>query len=138
MLKVNNKKTELAYWEVFRDAIDGDVFKIVQSPNPSAIGTHLYMKNHYKGGLAMLAENTTVSPANIVVPSGVITGATFVRVPMHDEIDGLEAMKLISEGTEVLFKESIGYIAVNMFTDFLKMNIVDIDDLLGAKFYVKK
>lgn len=57
---------------------------------------------------------------------------------MYEEIDGLEAMKIIRDGAVVYFKESIGYMAINMFTNFLEINLTDFDDLLDAKFYIKK
>lgn len=135
---LSNENTEFTYWEVFKYAVDGDVFEIVHSPNSHFIGRRQYMKTHGKGGLVMVGSDTPISPKNLVIPSGGITGATFVRVPMYDEIDGLEAVIQVKEGNTVYFKESTGYMKVNMFTDFLEMNITDFDDLLDAKFYIKK
>lgn len=133
-----NEQVEFSYWEVFKYAVDGDVFEIKYSPNSHFIGKRSYMKNHGELGLVMLGEDAPVSPRNLVMASGGITGATFVRVPMYDEIDGLEALRLVKEGNVIYHKESTGYMAVNMFTDFLEMNITDFDDLLDAKFYIKK
>lgn len=133
-----NEDIEFSYGEVFQHAVEGDVFEIIHSPNPHFIGKRQYMKKHGELGLVMLGKDAPVSSKNLVVPSGFITGATFVRLPLYDKIDGLEALRVLKEGKVIFYKEPKGYTAVNMFTDFLELNLTDFDDLLSATFYIKK
>ena len=140
-LQVATTGSEYKYWELFRYGEDRDIFEVVESDIPEYIGTRYVMKK-VKSSIIMkhLGTYDNDSSEDIVVPYGVVTGATFKRVEQFLPVHIGDAMnELKEEKHNVFVQDKNGHFErVHLYTDLDEIEVIDFRHLLARQFFIKK
>ncbi|MGG5759215.1 hypothetical protein ACQ3VF_26300 [Bacillus toyonensis] len=140
-LQVATTGSEYKYWEVFRYGEDKDIFEVVESDIPDYIGTRYVMKK-LKSSIIMkqLGTYENDSSDDIVVPYGVVTGATFKRVEQFLPVHIGDAMNELKEDKRNVFvQDKNGHFErVTVWTGLDEIEVGDLGDLLQRQFFIKK
>ena len=140
-LQVATTGSEYKYWELFRYGEDRDIFEVVESDIPEYIGTRYVMKK-VKSSIIMkhLGTYDNDSSEDIVVPYGVVTGATFKRVEQFLPVHIGDAMNEIKEDKRNVFvQDKNGHFErITVWSGLDEIEVADFDDLLKRQFFIKK
>jgi len=140
-LQVATTGSEYKYWELFRYGEDRDIFEVVESDIPEYIGTRYVMKK-VKSSIIMkhLGTYDNDSSEDIVVPYGVVTGATFKRVEQFLPVHIGDAMNELKEDKRNVFvQDKNGHFErVTAWTGLDEIEVDDLGSLLEKQFFIKK
>ncbi|MDA1509622.1 hypothetical protein PDJ86_22455 [Bacillus cereus group sp. TH36-2LC] len=140
-LQVATTGSEYKFWELFRYGEDKDIFEVVKSDIPEYTGTRYVMKQT-KSGIILKQHGTydKDSSEDIVVPYGVVTGATFKRVEQFIPVHIGDAMNELKEDKRNVFvQDKDGHFErITLWTDLDEIEVVDFSDLLNRNFFIKK
>ena len=140
-LQVATTGSEYKYWELFRYGEDRDIFEVVESDIPEYIGTRYVMKI-VKSSIIMkhLGTYDNDSSEDIVVPYGVVTGATFKRVEQFLPVHIGDAMNELKEDKRNVFvQDKNGHFErITVWSGLDEIEVADFDDLLKRQFFIKK
>ncbi|PFB17048.1 hypothetical protein CN399_08815 [Bacillus cereus] len=140
-LQVATTGSEYKYWELFRYGEDRDIFEVVESDIPEYIGTRYVMKK-VKSSIIMkhLGTYDNDSSEDIVVPYGVVTGATFKRVEQFLPVHIGDAMNELKEDKRNVFvQDKNGHFErITVWSGLDEIEVADFDDLLKRQFFIKK
>ena len=140
-LQVATTGSEYAYWELFRYGEDKDIFEVIDSDIPEYTGTRYVMKQT-KSGIILKHMGTYDKDLSddIVVPYGVVTGATFKRVEQFLPVHIGDAMNELKEEKQNVFvQDKNGHFErVHLYTDLDEIEVIDFRHLLARQFFIKK
>jgi len=140
-LQVATTGSEYKYWELFRYGEDRDIFEVVESDIPEYIGTRYVMKK-VKSSIIMkhLGTYDNDSSEDIVVPYGVVTGATFKRVEQFLPVHIGDAMNELKEDKRNVFvQDKNGHFErITVWSGLDEIEVAEFDDLLKRQFFIKK
>ncbi|PAW37901.1 hypothetical protein CKQ70_30650 [Bacillus toyonensis] len=140
-LQVATTGSEYKFWELFRYGEDKDIFEVIESDIPEYTGTRYVMKQT-KSGIILKQYGTYEkdSSDDIVVPYGVVTGATFKRVEQFLPVHIGDAMNELKEDKRNVFvQDKNGHFErVTVWSGLDEIEVVDFDDLLKRQFFIKK
>jgi len=140
-LQVATTGSEYKYWELFRYGEDKNIFEVIDSDIPEYTGTRYVMKQT-KSGIILKHMGTydNDSSDDIVVPYGVVTGATFKRVEQFLPVHIGDAMNELKEDKRNVFvQDKNGHFErVTVWTGLDELEVADFDDLLKRQFFIKQ
>lgn len=140
-LQVATTGSEYKFWELYRYGEDKDIFEVIKSDIPEYTGTRYVMKQT-KSGLILkhLGTYENDSSEDIVVPYGVVTGATFKRVEQFLPVHIGDAMNELKEDKRNVFvQDKHGHFErITVWSGLDEIEVADFDDLLKRQFFIKK
>ncbi|APT46601.1 hypothetical protein [Bacillus safensis] len=136
-------------WEILKNGKNGEVFEIVHCALPVHIGLQARVteETDHRGSFKSLvkaeAKPDDKDSSNLIQMYGCIVTAQWRKVEMYSysSLSLHLALRMLAAGKTVYVKSkdsSSEYKAVNRYTDFEDIGVLDFDDLANKSFYKKE
>jgi hypothetical protein len=128
---------------ILRFGVEGDIYKVVNSPEKSFIGKKYILVSDKRTGYKILKEyvkdGVDYTKGKRFTPRATagLLYAEFEKVQNYKRISFTEAMRLLEEGKKVLIKDGENYKYLSRFTRFSELKVGDFDDLSTIKYYTE-
>lgn len=141
---MNINSNSIQMWEILKDGKDGQVFEVVQCNLSDFVGRQVKVKEKTtygkKAKCLVKPDSTGDSEANLVTLHGHLVTAKFKMISTFKEISLSHAVTLMEENDEAVYiSDGSAKRIWSKYDDFEDdLNIVDFDDLVSKKFYIRE